>query len=324
MERRSGRAQLALRWILSAALTYAVLYGISWGEVWRFLRACHPAPLLVACCLLLLSNLISSAKVCILLSAQGFRLPLGRSFGIYMMGFFLNHFLPMGAGDIQRFALLSQWTRRGAPVLAVLFWERWSGLLALLLVGACFFSVPGHRLYHPVAVNLVLLTAGGVSLLSLLMIVRGGWTARLLSGLPLVGRPVASLVEPLEQLQAHPARLAAVLAISLVQPFLVAGFYGGLFAAMGHALPSGDLFVFAPYITLLIQVPLFVNGLGIQEAGFFHYLGSAEAERILAVSLAAHLGRSLVGLVGGVFLALEVWRQGEEAALATPPFPVET
>lgn len=280
----------ALQFGLSVAVVLLCLRLVSWQDVRALLAASDPGVLLLGALCLLAANAVSAWKASAVLDGRGGSPGFLFCFRAYMGGFFFNQFLPMGCGDLHRVATLGRATGRWLAVGSALFWERWSGLQALVLVCAAALVLSPPPLGTPATRAFGLACIVGIALLTLFLMFMPG--ARYLP---------ARLESALREARPSTPLLMRLFLASLVQPLLTAAFYAATFAAAGWRMEGLASVVVSGYVTVLIQVPLFVNGLGIQEAGLLA-LGAVPPAVALSASVLAHVGRSLVGLVGGLAL----------------------
>jgi uncharacterized protein (TIRG00374 family) len=243
----------------------------------------------------------------LLLSASGASVPFATVVRQYFVGVFANNFLPGGA-DVARVVYLGRnyGYRTVAASVAV---DRLLGvgLLALLASAALWLSpVSAPRL---VAANVAsaLVAAASLVLLVLIGFGTGGLAARM-------GRFGARAVSCAERLQRLRLEMAAPLghpALILQSAFVVLGYavaVTGLylrFVAMQHGPTPSPIATFAVVtaITVLSNVPVSLNGLGLREqlhASLFLPLGvSPEAAVSLSLLLYGHL--VIVSLIGLTF-----------------------
>lgn len=293
---------LLARLAASAAVAIVCYQMAPWAEMRTTLAETDWLAVGLGCLALLAANAVSSWKASWILEGLGGSPGPWYCFRAYMGGFFFNQFLPMGAGDVHRFLALGRATNRWLAVGSTLFLERWTGLQALILVSSlALLGEPGFRT-GPLLFLAGAALAGTVAV-SLLLCVAD------LRSLRLPGERLQALAGSLAEARPPRAVLARIFAVSLVQPFLTAAFYHGVFAGAGWQMPGLLSLLVSGYVTLLIQIPFFVNGLGIQEAGLLA-LGATPTVLALSGSVLAHVGRSVVGLVGGAILVLEVNASG--------------
>lgn len=227
---------------------------------------------------------------------------------LYLVGYFVNLFLPSRVGgDLVRSLSLARPGGR-TETLVCTFLERLTGLLAMLLI-ACGGLLVTHQSL-PITAIVLLLAAGG-----------WGGAAALWVGIPPRWFPwprLSSLVERMER------SLAAVRGATpvLIQSMLLSLIFHGLtvvntqVAAWAIGAPPiafGDLFVVLPLILLLGSIPLTPQGLGVQEGMWVFFLGQIGVSPAdsLAISLVLRAKSYLLGVLGFAILARDYgWRLG--------------
>lgn len=234
---------------------------------------------------------------------------------LYLVGYFVNLFLPSRiGGDLVRSLSLARPGGR-TETLVCTFLERLTGLLAMLLI-ACGGLLITHQSLLITGVVVSLAGAGWGGALAL-------WV-----GIPARWFPwsrIASLVERMER------ALAAVRGDVplLVQSMGLSLLFHGLtvvntqVAAWAIGAPPiafGDLFVVLPLILLLGSIPLTPQGLGVQEGMWVFFLGQIGVSPAdsLAISLVLRAKSYLLGMVGcGIVVRDYGWRLGMAQVVGT-------
>ena len=302
------------RWTVKVTVTVFfvvwLIAKVKWGEVWQQVRLLDVSYVLAYLTLLLIGVLISAQKWSFIARTQGFHLSVRQSFRAYLTGMFLNNFFPSTiGGDTYRALWLAGDSGRKPAAFFTVLLDRFSGLVATLLLALCFsFS------QWPV-LRLSAVWTSAVALLGL------GCLA--VFGLWLFGRRMFARL----QLLLRRGRWQSVM--QKVQNFVAESFsrrvfvgsigYALLFNFVGVGVSNYILFqsigihisflAFASVIfliSIISSLPVSINNIGIKEWAYYTFFGllGVNAEAAIAVALT---GRVLQMLVS--FLALPTaWR----------------
>jgi uncharacterized protein (TIRG00374 family) len=265
-----------------------------------------------ACC-----QLLSAVRWRLLLSAAGVEVPLPKLFGFYMIGMFLNNFLPGGVGgDVVKAYQLYRYTGQGRYAVASVFLERFTGLIGLVLLTAAALAAGLGRQQSP----WVLVVVCGTPLLLALAAALLWWSPRFV---PLL-RPVGTLLprktgDKLSQLYGalasyrnHRKTLVLAIGLSAGIHFLYACLFALVAGALDTPINLRYFILFLPAITVANVAPVSLGGLGVREALMVMLFSEVRvpAADILAVSLTTHLLNMSLSLWGGALLVLR--RPGSE------------
>ena len=135
-ERASAARTFALRAALSAAVIGLMLWIYDPREIFRKIEHLSIGFILFAWAFYAFCQLISAYRWKLLLSAKGVDLPIMRLFMFYMIGMFVNNFLPGGLGGdaVKAYSVYRSSGTVNVSVASVLV-ERFCGILALALLG---------------------------------------------------------------------------------------------------------------------------------------------------------------------------------------------
>ncbi len=215
----------------------------------------------------------------------GFNDSLGRYSAFYLVGVFMNLFLPgTVGGDLGRSYLLAGDRRRWPRALMTVLADRASGMTALMLIGA-----------------IAALTAHGVVMPGWIILVSVGGTAALVLGLllPLVWPwPLQRLKIPLDYWQ-QPGVFLRTMGLSFAIQGGVVGVNILIGLALGLQIPLGYYFVFTPLVMIAAMVPLSLNGLGIREGAYVYFLTQAGVDKPAALAFGL-LWLVLLVILGGL------------------------
>ncbi|MBD3161603.1 MAG: flippase-like domain-containing protein [Candidatus Eisenbacteria bacterium] len=318
-----SRLLLAAKTILGVGLLALLLFrndNLSrLGELFARFDPRYLPPLLIVAVLLIV---ISCLKWHLFLRFWEIRISLLRLIGLYTIGNFFSNFLPsMVGGDFVRGYVLGRRIDSQSRSMASVFLERFTGLIALVVLCVVTLSVKRDLLEHPVVAATAAAMAIGCAA-GLFLIARPRAARILLSPLRRT-RLGARLFDALERFHREIVSFRdrpGILAIAMVYSFafhLVAGINTWLAArAIGVDAALLDVVALTPLILLVSSVPLTPNGIGIWEWAFRVYLVSAGAGPAegLAVALILRAEHIAASLVGGLLFLIE--RPGRNAGNA--------
>ena len=245
----------------------------------------------------------------ILLGGLDIKISYHRLFYLFLVGFFFNNLLLSGTGDLQRVYALSKKIGQTQKVLTSVLLERWTGAVCLLLwvCVSLAFAVP-------VFPKLGWLLGGCIALFILGFLF-----------LPLLDRLVklkffskfAGLKKFLDQMPEtsgfykRPA-LWYALGIALIAPFIMILLHYILGRGVGIKLPFIDYLRFIPTIMAISYLPISVNGLGVQESGFYVFftMMNIKGTESLSLSILSHLAKIAVAVLGGLLFFVEGFKSG--------------
>jgi uncharacterized protein (TIRG00374 family) len=239
----------------------------------------------------------------LLLSAQGFPVPLRRLTSSYLVASFFNNFLPSNiGGDVIRVRDSSRLTGTTTTTsLAVVAIDRILGFGALYTLALLAFVMAGPAVRHLAGARVVLLGLFLVFSTLAYVFFRPGSATRLMALTGLGG--IAWAREQFETVQAavhvYRERMGVVwlgfTASLALQAFVVLYFYA-IAHALRIALPLSACFLMVPLCTLLQAVPVSFNGWGLREGLFALYFSQIGLSRESALAFSL-LGAGLIVLL---------------------------
>jgi uncharacterized membrane protein YbhN (UPF0104 family) len=294
----------------------AVLLGLLLAQVDRQSLAGNlgkltPTFILLAWLYYAFCQVLSSYRWQLFLTVKGIHVPLLRLFAFYLMGMFLNNFLPGAVGgDMAKSYYLYRDTGQGKYAIISVLLERFTGLLGLSVLSIGALAVSFRYVESP----LILAAVGGTALFLLAVVLMIWWEPiyRPVHGLlgnlfpRQLGERLQQLYTALASYKTHRGVLLGAVALSVGIQGLYALFYALIGQGLGTPIPVAYFILFLPLVTLLTMLPISVGGLGIREAlmvFLFHTVGVPAVE-ILAVSLTGYLLNTLLSLSGAVLLAV--------------------
>lgn len=292
-----------VRWLLTAGLLAVVLFQAPPDQWLPTLTRVRWVPLILAGLMMAGIVLVNTWKWSLLLEVQGVRPGFLRLAYHYTVGYFFNSFLT-GTGDLKRATDLGREQEALPQVMASVLAERWSGTVGQVALASVTLLVAFLR--DPEALWPLTLASAGLC------------TALVLGYLWFEGaRPGGSrsgrgLMEWL-----HRLRLAVgayrgqrkvwwgCLALSLVAPLALVGIHALLARALDLHPALLALLLFVPTVSVFAQLPVTINGFGLQDWFMVTLLGEAMTPaQAMALSMLFHALRLATGASGGVLYAL--------------------
>jgi uncharacterized protein (TIRG00374 family) len=233
---------------------------------------------------------------------------------IFFVSSFVGNFLPSVGGDVYRAYQLAQLQVRPAQAAASVLMDRVLGVLSMVIVAAAALALL-RNVDVPGVVPALVVTAAGCAVAAAGVFSERAaalavtLAARLRS--PRLDHIARGLTDAVRRYATHHAALFAVLLASIsVQALRVVQAY-----CLGRALdiqqPLPVYFALVPLITLVMQLPITVAGLGTTQLAFERLFGQAGVAAPQAVALSIlFLALGTVGnLPGGLLYAFD--RRGD-------------
>ena len=315
------------RWLLLAKASFGVALLVAllvWNDNGRKLldvfAGFRPefalALLLIGCALIW----ISCVKWGLFLRDRGVRISHARLFGLYLIGYFFNNFLPSSiGGDGVRAYMVGREIASQAASFASVLMERATGVLALIFLAASLSLLDPRLLANPIiAATIACGLAGAAIAIAVFFRPRLLQLAIDLVRLVPVLKGLAARVERLtgEVLRFRDRHRLLLLSLLLSGGFhLLAGL--NVYVAcwsIGFAPPLLDILVITPVILLLTMLPVSPNNIGWWEWCFSVLLLSAGATAAegLAVGLTIRFVTMGISLLGGLLFLR--WRSAPPPA----------
>ena len=301
----------ALRIVVAVALTAYVLFKSHPGEVARVAAGASPSWLLVAVALVVVDRAVNAFRWVVLLRAltPGSRPPLTSVVQIFFVSSFVGNFLPSIGGDVYRAYQLARLGVRSSEAAASVLMDRIVGVLSMVMVAAVALLFVRELELPGVVPALVVVTAACA--VAAAAVFSSGVAGRLVAAVQLI--PIATahfaarqLMDAIRRYATHHGALLSVLALSVVVQLLRIVQAYCLGRALDLMLPIIVYFGFVPVITLVMQVPITVAGLGTTQYAFEWMFGRAGVPSAVSFALSIlflALG-TLGNLPGGLLYAL--------------------
>jgi uncharacterized membrane protein YbhN (UPF0104 family) len=292
-----GHAAAAL---LSIGVAAALILSLDRARLWSAVELLprEPLPVIAAATAYTAAFWLKAVAWQRLLDA---RLPAGRLFSILQAGLFLNHALPLKAGEVSRPYLAAKHGVPAMEAISTTLVARITDFAALALIATVALSFGPLSL----AANFALACAAAVLMISALLLVTAGvWTPSFLPGR--CADPLAGLRAGLRDI--GPVRLLEAAPLVLLSWLLE----GAVLFSAAHLLGSDvslHLAIGATAFTVLFQVVhVTPGGIGVYETSMTSVLAlhGVPAEEALTLAVLTHALKFAYSFaVGGAFFVLE-------------------
>lgn len=295
------------RWVLTALLLAVALRQAPPTEWLPYLETIHWEWMGVSALLMAGIVAVNTWKWQLLLAVQGIRPGYTRVLYHYGVGYFFNSFIT-GSGDLKRAADLGAEEGAVPETMASVLTERWTGVIGQLTLASV--TLLAACLRDPASLVPLALFSGGLCGALVLAYL---WLedARPAADRPpqgLLARALAWVHRLRLALAAYRSRrlvLWAALVLSLAGPLLLVAIHWTLARALGLEPSFLGLLLFVPTISVFAQLPITINGFGLQDYFMVTLLlGTLNPGGAMALSMAFHALRLGVGAAGGLMFVL--------------------
>ncbi len=305
---------MVVKVLVSALFVVVLLHWVDWRLLGPLLLRVRWEWYLAALLLAAIGSVVNSLKWEWLIQVLLIRMPFRQLFRYYLVGFFFNNILT-GVGDAKRIMDVARASGQAVESFISVLMERWTGFVALALFA--LGALAGARLFHLGHIGIALGPGGVeftlgqaswimgailVALMVLFLFLGSRTPFFFLERIPRLGGVLHSFRHSFSRYRGHPRVLAASIGISLVSVLLFVMVHYLLAIALGISIPLGLFFLFIPIINIFAQMPLSINGVGVQDLGFvilFQAAGIPPAES-LSLSILSHLLKISLGVIGGL------------------------
>lgn len=256
-----------------------------------------------------LNTIISSYKWKLLLQADSLNQSFRSLFVSYWIATFVSLFLPSNiGGDSYRIYDLGNRTNQGVRSFTSVFADRFSGFLALSLIGL-LGGLSGYALLENKSVIAVLALFLALFVMMLILIIDARFVKFCLkiSKLDRIGAVVKghqSFVETFQKYGGDKKLISVVMLLSVLFHFgyiTVIFFYSRF---LGLDYPFFTFIVFVPIIALFEALPISIYGIGIRDTAYVYFFSQVgmPAEHALAMALTHLVMNILFSTIGGLLL----------------------
>lgn len=295
---------------MAVALTAYVVWTSDPAGILRATAGADGGWIAAALGLVVVDRALNAIRWIMLLGAltPGSRPPAGAVLRIFFVSSFVGTFLPSIGGDVYRAYQLAQLQVRPAEAAASVLMDRALGVWSMVIVAAAALAVVRDVEVPGVVPALLVVSAGCAAAAAGVFSQRAAAFAVAVAGrlpAPRVHHAARGLTDAVRRYADHHGALVSVLALSIaVQLLRVVQAYC-LGRALGMAEPLALYLALVPLITLIMQIPITVGGLGTTQYAFERLFGAAGVAPALAVALSIlFLALGTVGnLPGGILYA---------------------
>lgn len=297
----------AVRIAVAVVLTAYVVWRSDPATIARLSAGADAAWIVAAVGLVVADRALNAHRWVVLLRAltPGSRPPLAAVLRVFFVSSFVGTFLPSVGGDVYRAYQLAALDVRSGEAAASVLMDRVIGVCSMVIVAAVALLLARHIDIPGVVPALVATLAGcGLAAAVVFSARAADLAVRLAARLraPGLSRMTQSLTDAVRRYARHHGALVTVLLASIaVQALRIVQAYC-LGRALGLAEPLLVYFALVPLITLVMQVPITVGGLGTTQYAFerlFGYAGVAAPQAVALSILFLALG-TIGNLPGGL------------------------
>ena len=303
----------AIKYAISGVLIYWILRGSNLSEIFSVLRSGDTPLFLLAFSLNFVSLYVSAYRWRVLLNAQGIDVPLFFLLKSCAVGVFFNNFLPSTVGgDAMRAYDSWQAAKNKASAVAVIFVDRFLGLLALMLfaLGAVIVSKELTASLPFLYLWLVFITA---ALLLFIWIVF--WPSRWMSTVvpkislffwPRLRSVLDKFLGAFVAFQGKKGALVKGVGLSIILQANVVMHYYFFAKGLNFSVPLYNFFLIVPLAALIMTIPVSINAIGVREHTFVFFFTAFGVSKIEAIALAWLIYGVVIfqGVLGGIIYAL--------------------
>lgn len=306
-----------IKCFVSAVLLVYLLYNTDIAAIWQAVKTADLFWILIAFVLHILGVWLTAVRWRMLLAARGAHLSTWYLSRSVLIGIFLNNFLPSTVGgDVYRAYDTAAQVGSKTESMTVVVVERLTGIFALgvFAIIALLFGFS-----HFGQIPIIWLAIGGLGVLFTLFVaamnhkvaktVKAIVERPELLHLPFLPKLRAKLKQIYDALCVYKRNTRVMGVAFIVALFLqinVIFHYYCIAHALALQVPLMYFFLIIPVVTVVLMVPIFINGIGGREAAFIFLLGMFQvtSSQAIAFSWIAFGTMLPYGIGGGVLYAL--------------------
>lgn len=306
-----------LKSAVSCVLLGYLLYTAELSVIWEALKQASPLWILISFSLHVIGFLLTVYRWQMLLAVRGTNLSIWYLLRSLAIGIFFNNFLPSTVGgDVYRAYDTAEYVGSKTESMTIVVVERLTGMFALGLFGV-FALFLGFSYFGRIPI--IWLALGGLGMAFVIFIAAANHrVARNVKAFfehpqriknAFLQKIQAKLQQIYDALQVYKRNrrvmLIAFLLALLLQVNVIVHYY---FIAYALDLPIPLLYFFLiiPVVTVVLMVPVFINGIGGREAAYILLLGQFGVSQSEAIAFSwIAFGMILVqGIIGGIIYAI--------------------
>jgi glycosyltransferase 2 family protein len=311
----SGRRILVqlVKITVSVGLIAFLFYKLSPEHLLADLSRVSPWQLVISTVIFFVSVWLGAYQWHLLLKAGGIALPFAKTFRVYFVGLFFNNFLPAGVGgDVMKIYDVTRVGNDPHQVFAVTMLDRVIGIagLCVLALVASFVLLAGEGLYN-LYLYMVVFAGCVAPVLALVLNKRLSRGVRRLFGRITfwgLGGRFDSVFRHLGEYRRLRMLLVRLTLLAMAVQFLRVVTHVLVAQSLGITVTNLSFiqfFVFVPLLSLIMILPISINGLGVREGAgilLFTQIGFSK-EQALLMELVTYAIMVMVSLIGGFFFA---------------------
>jgi uncharacterized protein (TIRG00374 family) len=296
---------------VSVGLIVFLVVKLSPASLLAHIERVRPEQLIVSTVIFFASVVMGAFQWHLLLKAGGIVLPFAKTFKVYFVGIFFNNFLPAGiGGDVVKIYDVSRVGNDPYQVFAITLLDRVIGIagLCILALVASFMLLARPGIAH-LPLYIIIFAGCVAPVCALIMNKRLSRGVRNLFGritLWGLGGRFDTVFRHLGEYRRLRMLLAQLTMLAVAVQFLRVLTHVLVAQSLGiqvTGLSVFQFFVFVPLLSLLMILPISINGLGVREGAgilLFTQIGFSK-EQALLMELITYAIMVVVSLLGGVF-----------------------
>jgi uncharacterized protein (TIRG00374 family) len=302
----------AFKIAMSIALLAFLFLTVDLGKLGERLASLPIWLILLAWAYYTVCQLLSAWRWQWLLQAKGIHVPILKLFNFYMIGMFLNTFIPSSlGGDAVKTIYLYRSTGQGTYSLISVFLERFTGLVGLTILSTLAVLVWGFSLNSWEVFAAV--TGTNLALFGMVLLLWWPPLANLFTAL--LGRFLPAhfaerfrkLYDALLSYRDHRETMIKSILLSVVLQAVLAGYWCLIAWGIGIPIHIRYFLLFTPLVALISLLPISFGGWGVKELVMIWLFEQVQFPRedILAVSLIASGLNVILSLWGGGLMLVQ-------------------
>jgi len=309
--------KLLIKTVVSCLLLGYLLWTTNLSSVWNAFATAHPFWLIVAFSLHIIGFLLSAYRWQMLLAVRGAHYSVSYLLQSLMIGIFFNSFLPSTVGgDVFRAYDTSERAGSTTEAMTVVVVERLTGMFALGLFALFALLFEFSQFSH---LPIIWLSLGSLGVAFLLFIaamnprmasiVKATFHHPLMLRFPgsqKIRAKLRQIYHALAVYRRNKRAMGIAFALALVLQVNVIFHYFTIAYAMNLHISVFYFFLIVPVVTIILMLPLFINGIGGRELVYIFLFGQFGVARADAIAFSwISFGMVLIqGVIGGILYAI--------------------
>lgn len=309
--------KILLKSIISCLLLVYLIYRADISAIWRSLKTASPFWIVVSFSLHIIGFLLTAIRWQMLLAVRGAHLSTWYLIRSVLIGIFFNNFLPSTVGgDVYRAYDTAKQVGSKTESMTVVVVERLTGIFALGLF-AIFALFLGFSHFGHIPIIWLAIAGLGIAFIMFLAAMNHK-VAKTIKAIfehpemikfPFLRKVQAKLKQIYDALCVYKRNKRVMFVAFLLALFLqinVIVHYYVISYALDLNVPIMYFFLIIPVVTVVLMIPIFINGIGAREAAYTLLLGAFDVTRPEAIAFSwIAFGMILVqGIAGGIVYAL--------------------